>query len=297
MDFLQFESFTAWVTMGDRAREVYAVETQHGNTITCWIASEPGKKFALNWRNATRAFPLQGTVIIDGIACDNHIMLDQNSFPDRPNAVGVSYARTSDFTRRDFMFTTISVTDDDAYLDTVGQTYNFGTITLELWAFHPENVVSQPVVHQPGRPVLEGLVVHEKSKKAGTHHVKYGEEYYAPAPVVDVVSGHKLGIAPYVTFTFRYRPMALLMANGIIPRPVALNEISPLASADQATSAEIRRLEAKLRALRSKVDFKQPGARAYQQATSKKIKPEPDAFDSYIGRPQPEVIDLTGILD
>lgn len=36
-------------------------------------------------------------------------MLDYH-YPDRPSAVGVSHARTSDYTQRDFMFSTIEVT-------------------------------------------------------------------------------------------------------------------------------------------------------------------------------------------
>lgn len=37
-------------------------------------------------------------------------MLDAHNFPNKPNGVGVSYARTSEYTRRDFMFAPISVT-------------------------------------------------------------------------------------------------------------------------------------------------------------------------------------------
>jgi len=117
-------------------------------------------------------------------------MLD-NSYPDKPSSVGVSYARTSDYTQRDFMFSTIDVTgeissskvcrsgllmlhmpDDDAYLHTLGQTFNFGTITLDLWRLRVTNVVTKAVQHHYGSPVLERQIVHERSKKAGTHHVK-----------------------------------------------------------------------------------------------------------------------------
>lgn len=142
----------------------------------------------------TRAFALQGSVIIDGITCDQHIMLDSLIFPDRLNSIGVSFARTSEFTQRDFMFSAIQVTgefprtrsflisgslcllfeDDDAYLDTIDQTYNFGTITLELWRLTVLGVASMPIEHQSGRPVLESQLVHERSKKAGTHHTRQG---------------------------------------------------------------------------------------------------------------------------
>lgn len=117
-------------------------------------------------------------------------MLDYQ-YPDKPSAVGVSYARTSDYTQRDFMFSTIEVTgivpsssfhslvlltshplDDDEYLYTLGQTYNFGTITLDLWRLDVIDVVTKTMQHQYGKPVLEPQIVHERSKKAGTHHAK-----------------------------------------------------------------------------------------------------------------------------
>ncbi|KAG6908583.1 hypothetical protein DXG01_004069 [Tephrocybe rancida] len=205
-------------------------------------------------------------------------MLDAVNFPDRPNAVGVSYARTSEFTRRDFMFTSLGVTDDDAYLDTVDQSYNFGTITLELWHLHVEGVVSKPLEHQPGNQVLEGQVVHERSKKAGTHHVKYGEEYYSPSPVVDVVSAHTIGAGPYASFTFKYRPIEMLMAGGIVPRPI------------DNRAEEIRALEDRLAALRTKVK-----AAEVPPPPRRKIKTEPGTAGFAFGRQNgpPEIIDLT----
>ncbi|GLB34567.1 hypothetical protein LshimejAT787_0201320 [Lyophyllum shimeji] len=305
------KELSAWIMMDGRPLQAYAVETQQPNSITCWIASEAGKeciamsqsalvlitdslfvlqKFSVNWRNVWRGFPLQGTVIIDGVVCDNHIMLDAMNYPDRPNAVGVYYARTSECTRRDFMFSAINVTDDDAYLHTISRTYSFGTIRLELWRLNVTNVVTESLEHQLGTQVLESQVVHERSKKAGTHHVRYSEEYYSPAPVVDVVTADKMDIVPYVTFTFKYRPMAMLMANGIVPRPVP--------AADRAAAAEIRTLEAKLAALREKA--RQTGAAAplahrqvkTEDGVSKSASPSRSSKRSPMKRP-PEIIDLT----
>jgi len=134
-------------------------------------------------------------VEIDGVVCNQHVMLDALNFPDKPNSFGIWYSRTSDYTRRDFVFSHIEVTgtvpflsspileialvlmipqskDDDAYLYTLGNTLQFGTIQLQLWRLQVIDVVSQPLVHQPGSPVLENQILHERSKKAGAHHVK-----------------------------------------------------------------------------------------------------------------------------
>ena len=143
--------------------------------------------------------------------------------------------------------------------------------------------VNQEVLqHRYGAPVLENRIVHERSKKAGTHHVmcvascvhlqflpmgiRYGAEYAAPAPSVDMVRGRRLEPTPLVTFTFRYRPRSeshfqahtglpmswhtllsgILLANDIIPRPRSNPSIKgqeEKVDIDPKTAAQIRRLE------------------------------------------------------
>lgn len=58
--------------------------------------------------------------------------------------------------------------DDDAYLFTLDNPPAFGTIRLELWDAHIHKTTHAPYRH--GK-VLESQVIHEKSKKAGAHHV------------------------------------------------------------------------------------------------------------------------------
>lgn len=290
---LQFGDLYAWISTDGIANECFAIEQSANNCVTCWIASESGKRFSVNWSNASRVFPIQGVVSIDGVICDNHVMLDYQ-YPDKPSAVGVSYARTSDYTQRDFMFSTIEVTDDDAYLYTVGQTYNFGIITLELWRLCVTDVVMKTMQHTYGSPVLESQVVHERSKKAGTHHVKYGEEYHARSPAVGMVTSQKVDEAPFVSFTFRYRPLAVLMAQGIVPRPLYSSynnsnigtDIVPwTVSYSETATTEIQRLESRLDSLRSQVGQ----AGRSDRPSKRRIKVEPGNFH----RKAREVIDLT----
>ncbi|RDB22110.1 hypothetical protein Hypma_010730 [Hypsizygus marmoreus] len=274
MQSLEFETFAALISIDDQAQQLYGVEAPQPNNITCWIASEPGKKFSVKWHNAHRLFPLEGVVTIDGVACASYIMLDAVSFPTKPNEISVSHAWTSNFIRRDFMFAAIEVTDDDAYLHTIDQTFNFGTITLELWRYEVTDVETRPMIPQPDQ-TLESQLLHEKSKKAGTHHVKYGKGYFSSPPMVSVVSGHRLGNTPHVTFTFKYRPMALLIANGIVLRPIAL-PVNALVNVDPEILAAIRSLEAQLQNLRRKVGLDQPGETSRNHAASGRVKQELD---------------------
>ncbi|TFK36374.1 hypothetical protein BDQ12DRAFT_248760 [Crucibulum laeve] len=276
MNMLRIGDYSAWVSVEGKGREVYGVERTSDNSLTCWIASEVGKKFAVNWYNTRREIALQGTVIIDGMVCDNHIMLDAPHYPDKPNGVGVSYTRTSDYTRRDFMFSKINITDDDAYLDTIDLAMNIGTITLELWRLHVTSVKTQVLEHKYGGPVLEGQIVHERSKKAGAHHVKFGKEYASAPPTMDLVQGYNMDQLPYLTFTFKYRPMEILMANGIVPRSAM--HLVPLQNLQ--TAREIRQLEERLRQLRSGGN---------KPNSSPRIKVEPGRHH----RDLPQVIDLT----
>ncbi|KAF9447869.1 hypothetical protein P691DRAFT_670577 [Macrolepiota fuliginosa MF-IS2] len=224
MHMLQHGPFWAWVTIGGDAVDVYDVR-QSGSLITCWIASEAGKRFAVNWYNSTREMPLKGSVYIDGVHCDTHIMLDAHNFPNKPSGVGISYARTSEYTRRDFMFAPIQVTDDDRLLDHIDDTRDLGVIKLHLWKIQVMHVTSRIQGHEAGRQTLEAQVVHERSKKAGSHHVQFGEEYISPAPVIDAVQAREIDVKPYLTFEFKYRPLDLLIANDIAPK--VLYTLSP----------------------------------------------------------------------
>lgn len=108
---------------------------------------------------------------------------------------------------------------------------------------------------------------------------RYGEEYTSEAPTVDMVRGRTLDREPAAVFTFKYRPygkcphihsfsielsrvnpeilvdkttscLDVLLANGVIPRPVPgpqPSTSSQIADVDEKTAAQIRRLEVRRR--------------------------------------------------
>lgn len=67
-------------------------------------------------------------------------------------------------------FATTSIDHDD-YLHTVDASFKIGTIVLQLWRIEVENVTPETLKHQYGAPTLDQQIVHERSKKAGSHHV------------------------------------------------------------------------------------------------------------------------------
>ncbi|KAJ7137923.1 hypothetical protein C8R44DRAFT_606955 [Mycena epipterygia] len=241
---VNISSFTAWITIEGSNCPIYALKHgASGTDATCWIPSQEGKKFSVNWSNRFRDRPIYAQLSIDGVLCSTHFMLDAFNHPLDADAIGVSYATTSDFTRRDFVFSTIQVTDDDAYLYTLDNPPAFGTIRLELWEAEIEQIVRAPFQHRYGGEVLESQIIHETSKKAGAHHVKFGGEYIVPQATVNMVNGIPRGAAALAIFTFNYRPFDILMAGGIIPRPVAKKQ-APVKS--EPVDEQIHALEVRI---------------------------------------------------
>ncbi|KAJ7193816.1 hypothetical protein GGX14DRAFT_477326 [Mycena pura] len=220
------------------------------SSFTAWITIEESNcpKFSVNWSNSFRDRPVFAQLFIDGVVCSTHFMLDCVNHPSDPSSIGISYATTSDYTRRDFVFSTIVVTDDDAYLHTLDNPSAFGSIRLELWEADITAIRRAPFQHTYGAQVLEPQIIHETSKKAGAHHVRFGDEYVVPQSEVNIVSGTRCGAAPLATFTFCYRPAGMLMAAGILPRPAPPAVRLPRIKAESVDD-QIQHLEAQLEAL------------------------------------------------
>ncbi|KAJ7143131.1 hypothetical protein C8R43DRAFT_1015685 [Mycena crocata] len=249
---VSISNFTAWITIEGSNCPVYALRHTASTTdATCWIPSQEGKKFSVNWSNATRDRPIYAQLSIDGVVCSTHFMLDAHSYPYDAAAIGVSYATTSDYTRRDFVFSAIQVTDDDAYLYTLDNPPAFGTIRLELWEANIDQITRAPFQHRYGGEVLESQIIHETSKKAGAHHVKFGGEYVVPQPTVNMVTGTQLGARALATFTFNYRPANILMAGGIIPRPLPPSSQRRARVKTESVDDLIHDLQGQIDALRS----------------------------------------------
>ncbi|KAJ7685729.1 hypothetical protein DFH06DRAFT_1289504 [Mycena polygramma] len=287
---INISTFTVWITIEGASCPIYGLKsTTSIHDAACWIPSQEGKKFSVNWSNKFRDRPIFAQLSIDGVVCSTHFMLDVYNHPEDADSIGVSYATTSDFTRRDFVFSAIQVTDDDAYLYTLDNPPAFGTIRLELWEADIERIVRAPFQHRYGSDVLESQIIHETSKKAGAHQVKFGGEYVVPQPTVNMVSGtRKPGTAALATFTFNYRPFDILLAGGIIPRPKVTVKTEPTEAVDQ----RIQDLEAQLALLRAQ----KTGSASPSPSRS---KPKPKSKSQWRSDPRTgktvQVIDLTDL--
>jgi hypothetical protein len=127
---LQFENFSAWVTVDDVELPQYSVEhSTDGKQVTAWIPSEAGKvecliaivsrplnltvsikNFAVKWKDSIRSYATSGRVFVDGTHCGGRITY-ATKHRRLHNAIATKdYIRKSASTVRPFMFSQLELT-------------------------------------------------------------------------------------------------------------------------------------------------------------------------------------------
>ncbi|KAI0327537.1 hypothetical protein GY45DRAFT_1308407 [Cubamyces sp. BRFM 1775] len=187
-------------------------EGSSGKTVACYIPSESGKRFDIHWKDYNGLHTARIRMVVDGALIVGNIC--------RPNDKGHRHGvrtETADI-YHPFHFAALRTTDDDsALLDNHAQNLEkLGTIEVSVTRVHPD------LPQAAFRPqAYRGVgAVHERSKKLGAHCVTLGEGIkvgknrarFHSTPL-DPREG------PFATFIFRYRPTALLQAQGIMPPP------------------------------------------------------------------------------
>lgn len=197
--------------------ESYGIEIfPEENKVTCWIASEAGKTFSVVWQdiNHARQYHQTGDVTLDGIHGGGQLMraLSANEPPTYQKCTAeFKYVNTSMNSIRPLTFSKLQLTDEDQHLNSAHA--ELGEISLAIWPVH---VIGMG--YQRKLVSANGTMVHERSKKASSHCVGFGEEIRVPPQ--QVINVARVGITPTTTFVFRYRPFDRLVADGIAPPPM-----------------------------------------------------------------------------
>ncbi|KAJ7267542.1 hypothetical protein B0H12DRAFT_114284 [Mycena haematopus] len=158
---LQCKGFAAWVSIDGTEAPEYGVEiSEDQKSVTCWIPSELGKKFSVNWKNTSHNGDTRGRVFMDGTMCGG-IMLGAR---DRTTATKRGI-QDSQLTVRPFVFSSLELTDDDAFLGS-SLHQELGLIEIQI---EPVQVMSGGP--PPKTPILSEIKVHERSKKAVTQQI------------------------------------------------------------------------------------------------------------------------------
>ncbi|KAJ7646779.1 hypothetical protein FB45DRAFT_697611, partial [Roridomyces roridus] len=201
---LSSAGFEAWIEVEGKETRYYEPEDlDDSDGQTCWIVSELDKAFSIHWRNEDVFIQTAGRIWVDGVECSGEILRG-------PGKTSISGRRTSGTTLAPFIFSSMNLTDDDAFLDTAPDK-DLGLIKLEVWAIsYTGETKAFPNAKAPSQSKI-----HERSKKSGAHQTKFGD------PVMEVSRGaavvEYLQSTPLATFTFKYRSLDLLQANDIAP--------------------------------------------------------------------------------
>ncbi|KAI0716754.1 hypothetical protein C8Q76DRAFT_616324 [Earliella scabrosa] len=230
---MHHKGYDVWVTCdGEQLPEYQTkVEGDQGKNVACYIPSESGKNFVIHWRDGVGRDWLTLTFKLDGSTLGHSSLCVAGQSGKRAGVL------TSADIEQPFEFANLHTTDDDSLLTGLSNNNELGTIEVSVRRVRSEYTL---VPYYPGgfNPVGS---VHERSKKAGAHSVSLGKgtkisgqpcQYLERHAAVDPLEGY------VAVFVFRYRPRALLQAQGIIPS-------SPSASYSQAGSSQAVKKEKK----------------------------------------------------
>ncbi|KAJ7680829.1 hypothetical protein DFH06DRAFT_1290564 [Mycena polygramma] len=245
------KDFNAWITIDGEPAEEYDVETSEDQkTVTCWIASQLGKKFSVHCRVPPLPTCVAGYVKMDGVRCGSTVL--RPGYHDR---VLVKRGITDGTILKPFMFSSLQVTDDDTFLSS-SSNQELGCIEL---AVAPVDIIGTTLFPLPS---LDQATIHERSKKAVTQQITTAETELVAVPAATL--SLRYASPDFVTFSFKYRPLDLLRANGIAPSPPRLKRKAsaepepPRAqtpdSEDLADLQEAEALREKLKALEAKLN-------------------------------------------
>ncbi|KIY65332.1 hypothetical protein CYLTODRAFT_445426 [Cylindrobasidium torrendii FP15055 ss-10] len=181
-------------------------------TITCWIASEPGKEFKISLTRHTREhataayFHVDGAFVRGRMGKANRPILSGPA-PDDLVCEGVI---TGERAERALVFSSVVLSDDDSLLNNTVSP-EMGEIRVEYWRV--EEVGPGDFIAADFRTVGS---VHER-KKPVSHVADLGDvRTIEHAPFTSVEKIERL-----LTIVFRYRPLEFLHANDIVPRPTS----------------------------------------------------------------------------
>ncbi|KAG9042792.1 hypothetical protein FS837_010381 [Tulasnella sp. UAMH 9824] len=246
---LDFRSYKASVQVNGQDLPIYRPEyDEDTKTATCWIASEDGEKFTI-FCEQDKSLPHSTGV---KVYLDGHKNCATSCVWRDKHQNRIKGVRVSPTARRPFLFASLETTDDDAYLDRTLDLKAPGTIRLQIYRV----LITGSTKWKPYQIPETASVVHERSKKAGGHITQFGKQktvdYASTACLTEPYTPSDT--SPWVSFEFRYRPAAILQAEGIMPKPQAsLPESQGSGESDEeaeaAHKAEILALEAEQAAL------------------------------------------------
>ncbi|KAI0697493.1 hypothetical protein C8T65DRAFT_662074 [Cerioporus squamosus] len=199
------KGYEVWIALEGQALQEFQIRLENGGRkVACFIPSETGKCFSIHCSDLVQQSFFSMEVTLDG-RFGGRTLCAPGSTSKRDGL------RTSETMLRRYQFAEVLTTDADASLS---DTTDLGTIEVALMRRYPG---SRDIPFQAWS--LPGVgTISERAKTMGVQQVTLGEEVTVDGPGV---MQEALPLHPaegcFVTFVFRYRPLAILQAQGIAP--------------------------------------------------------------------------------
>ncbi|KAI5885855.1 uncharacterized protein SCHCODRAFT_02642636 [Schizophyllum commune H4-8] len=204
--------------------------SKDGKKGTAWIASKVGQEFYLvcaDPHKRTRATcSLDVEVEIDGLKSGLHI-IEKNR---KTNKIYIRDVLVSSTESRKFQFGALDLTDDDAYLYTSQR--RIGEIVVKFWRSCINGLNDEM---DADTAVQDPTPVHEREKKGFLHVVRLGKVDTISAQ--SGITARKLDDEPLAVFTFYYRGIDVLRADGIAPKPPSEELVSLCSTLEFASTS------------------------------------------------------------
>ncbi|TFY64521.1 hypothetical protein EVJ58_g2558 [Rhodofomes roseus] len=204
---MKYRDCEIYIACDGRPLDEYDVQVE-GNVIECYVASESGKVFEIKCSNLS-SHALVVNTAVDGRRFSRPISLRLGSMHKS------HFCEDGEGGLRSLMFSNIAITDDDSAPKKLPWANNLGLIEVTVVRTRIEHTL-------PWSPVTANIEnfgpIHETVKKGGLHCVSVGPRTVDPNParsLVHVTYIDQLS-APHIIFKFKYRPRAILQAQGII---------------------------------------------------------------------------------
>ncbi|KDR68599.1 hypothetical protein GALMADRAFT_146251 [Galerina marginata CBS 339.88] len=198
--------FSCWIQVDGKHLTEYKIEySVDGTQATCWVPSEVGKEFQICYCDPVRILTTGSRVTVDGIRCSSKILSTRHP-RSTVTHIGVT---TTDTTTRPFIFSSCQLLDDDT-LESLNNPPAIGEVILVIHEvrLHSRSSKRKAVDLPP-------LQIHERAKKGIVHGTQLGEEVSRRRKQPRKTTR----LRELAAFVFRYRPLAVLMADGIVPSP------------------------------------------------------------------------------
>lgn len=194
-----------WIEIDGKRAKQYQVE-QRDSVVSCYIASEVNKEFAIVTQRDPGDFIAISYYLHDD--CINSWLFKPES---RRVTHALSHVRTQ-YGNQKFAFSSINFAEEDQVgLSSQAIPKNLGTIKIELYHIKNINGPGQPAVYKLGAV----STMSEKSKSIGFHTVSLRPPEIATNLCSTTNVTYVDPLKPWFTIKFFYRPLDVLRAQGI----------------------------------------------------------------------------------